>query len=184
MEPARKHTYADYLAFMEDAEVRHEFIDGQIVAMAGGSIEHARLTSEVAYLIRQGLEGSGCRVFSSDGRVRIESTDNARYPDLSIVCGEVEFASDDPHAITNPRVIVEVLSPSTERDDRGAKFAHYKRLPSLQEYVLVSQDSARVEVFRRQPDGWLHTEQGPGEVVTLGSVDVRFEVDALYRDAI
>jgi len=184
MEPARKMTYAEYLAFEEAAETKHEFVDGQVIAMAGGTLEHSRLQAEVAYQLRRQLEGSECRVLSSDGRVRIESTSSARYPDVSVVCGEVERAGDDPEGLANPVLLVEVLSPSTERSDRGEKFAHDKHIASLQEYVLVSQEDPRIEVFRRTDDGWLLNEAGPGETLELRSIDATLDVDALYRDRI
>ena len=107
--------------------------------MAGGTPEHGRLAAALAGELRGKLRGRPCAVFSSDVRIRIAATDRTTYPDLSVVCGKRETAADDPDALVNPIVIVEVLSDSTEADDRGAKFAHYRRLESLREYVLVSQ---------------------------------------------
>jgi len=182
--PAEKYSYADYLALEEKADLKHEYLDGQILAMSGGTPEHARLAAEFGYLIRRALEGKPCRVLSSDGRVRIEETNRATYPDLSVICGKLERASDDRHGIANPILLVEVLSPGTEADDRGSKFAHYRRLASLQDYVLVSQDAPRVEVFRRTEDGWVLREAGPGQQIELASIGVRVDVDALYRDRI
>lgn len=186
MEPARTLSYGEYLAFEEQSPTKHEFVAGQIVAMAGGTLEHARLASALTYQLMRALDGSSCRVLSSDARVRIETTESARYPDLSIVCGDPVCAGDDADGITNPVVLVEVLSKSTEGIDRGEKFAHYKRLDSLREYVLVSQSTARVEVFRRTPDGWLHTEAGPEGTLPLRSLPRPMEIDvgALYRDRI
>jgi Uma2 family endonuclease len=177
-------TYAEYLAVEEAADTKHEYVDGRVVAMAGGTLEHSRLQGEVAYQLRRQLESSGCRVLTSDARVRIESTNSARYPDVSVVCREVERAVDDPEGLANPTLLVEVLSPSTERSDRGEKFAHYKHIASLQEYVLVAQDDARIEVFRRTDDGWLLNEAGPGQSLELRSIDATLDVDALYRDRI
>ena len=177
-------TYAEYLAFEEAAATKHEFVDGRLLAMAGGTLEHSRLQSELVYQLRRQLEGTGCRVLSSDGRVRIEPTNSARYPDVSVVCGELERATDDPEGLTNPILLVEVLSPSTERSDRGEKFAHYKHIESLREYVLVSQNDERIEVFRRTDDGWLLNEAGAGETLELRSIDVTLVVDTLYRDRI
>jgi Uma2 family endonuclease len=181
-EPAPRMTYEEYLALSEGAEVKHEFIDGRVVAMAGGSIEHSRLVARVGYLLQLGLEGRPCNVFSSDGRVRIEATNRSTYPDVSVVCGPVIAASDDPQGITNPLVLVEVLSDSTEKDDRGSKFAHYRRLESLQEYVLIAQDAPRVELFRREADVWTLREYGPGDQLELSSLDLRLPVDRLYLD--
>lgn len=175
-------SYDEYLEVAEQAEVKHEFIDGRVVAMAGGSIEHSRLVARMGYLLQAGLEDKPCNVFSSDGRVRIEATNRSTYPDVSVVCGPVVPASDDPHAITNPVVLVEVLSDGTEKDDRGSKFAHYRRLESLKEYVLVAQDTPCVEVFRRETDVWTLRDYGPGDVVELASLDLRLEIDRIYRD--
>ncbi|MEM9462822.1 MAG: Uma2 family endonuclease [Myxococcota bacterium] len=175
-------SYDEYLELTEQAEVKHEFIDGRVVAMAGGSIEHSRLVARMGYLLQAGLEDKPCNVFSSDGRVRIDATNRSTYPDVSVVCGPVVPASNDPHGITNPVVIVEVLSDGTEKDDRGSKFAHYRRLESLKEYVLVAQDAPCVEVFRRETDVWTLREHGPGDVVKLTSLDLRLELDRIYRD--
>ena len=133
-------------------------------------------------MIRSKLTGKPCVPYSSDLRVRIEVTDWSTYPDLTIVCGADQFAKDDPDAITNPTVIVEVLSETTERSDRGEKFAHYQRLPSLQEYVLVGQDQPRIEVFRRREKAWLLTIDEAGDVVQLESLGIAFEIDAVYAD--
>lgn len=181
-EPAARMSYAEYLAFEAGAEHRHEYADGLVFAMAGGTLEHARLCGRLAFLLGAALEGRPCNVFSSDARVRVEATNRTTYPDLSVVCGPALPASDDPHALINPTVIVEVLSEGTERGDRGEKFRHYRRLPSLMEYVLVAQDERRVEVFRREADVWTFREHGPGDLVTLASVGADVDVDALYAD--
>lgn len=99
-----------------------------------------------------------------------------------VVCGPLLSSTDDPHAITNPTLLVEVLSESTERDDRGEKFAHDRRLPSLQEYLLIGQEARRLELFRRGPDGWVLREAGPGEELELASLGIRLSVDAVYYD--
>lgn len=175
-------SYAQYLEFAERAEVKHEFIDGHVVAMAGGSIEHSRLAARMGFLLQLQLEGRPCNVFNADARVRIEATNRATYPDVTVVCGPVAAAADDRHAITNPTVLVEVLSDATERDDRGSKFAHYRRLSSLREYVLVAQDRPCIEVFRRDAEGWTLREYGPGDQVALPSLECAIEIDQLYRD--
>ena len=177
-------SYAEYLALCASADAKHEYEDGVAVAMTGGSPEHGRLAVALASLLTNALEGRPCRVLSSDVRVRIEETNRALYPDLSVVCGDVETASDDEYGVTNPSVIVEVLSPHTEANDRGAKFASYRRLPTVQEYVLVSQNEPRLEVFRREGDHWSLYEWGPGESLVLTSLSVSISVDRLYRDRI
>ena len=179
-EPAAELSYAEYLALEEKSETKHEYVNGLVYAMAGGSITHARLSMTFGRLAGNALSGR-CGVFSSDLRVRIEATGRATYPDVTIVCGKAHAADDDPHAITNPSVIVEVLSDSTEASDRGDKWAHYQRLESLREYVLVSQDEPFVEVFHRDGDRWIYRAYREGEL-ELPSLDVRLSIDELYAD--
>ena len=180
--PLPRMTYAQYLELERTSEVKHEYLRGEIFAMAGGSPEHARLAANVIGDLRAALRGRPCAVFTSDARVRIEVTDRATYPDVTVVCGRLEHAPDDPDSITNPVVIVEVLSDATEADDRGEKFAHYRRLASLQEYLLVSQRARRLEVYRRRDDRWVLDEAGAGETLHLDSIDVALAVDEIYRD--
>ena len=176
-------TYAEYLAAEAVAEVRHEFLNGEVWEMAGGTIEHGALALAVAGELRAALRGKPCRAFSSDVRVRIPETDLATYPDLSIVCGQLETSPDDKDAITNPILLVEILSDSTEAYDRGAKAAHYRRISSLREYVLVSQSEPRIEVQRRSQGGrWELLEARPGETIELVSLGVRLDVAAVYAN--
>lgn len=173
-------SYAEYLAREARSETKHEFVDGVVRAMAGGTIEHARLASALTRLLAASLVGRPCETYSSDARVRIDASNRTTYPDLTIVCGPLERSSADREAIANPTVIVEVLSESTEAYDRGEKFRHYRLLPSLREYVLVASDQPLVEVWRRDQDAWRVDDRGPGETVSLASIDARFAVDALY----
>lgn len=175
-------TYAEYLAAERDAPVKHEFLHRQVWAMAGGSVEHGRLAVAVSTALSNALRGKPCVVFSSDVRVRIESTDRATYPDATVVCGPRATAPDDPDALINPVVLVKVLSDSTEADDRGEKFAHYRRLASLEEYVLVSQRERRIEVFRREGNHWSLYEAGPTESIELSSIGATLAVDEIYFD--
>ena len=175
-------SYPEYLAFERAAEIKHEFIDGRVVAMAGGSPEHARLAANVAAALLVALRGRRCSAFSSDLRVHIPATGRSMYPDVTVVCDERRTASVYPDAIINPTVIVEVLSPTTEASDRGEKFAHYRRLAGLHEYVLVNQDHPRIEIYRREGDVWALREYGPGERAELSSLDVRLAVDEIYAD--
>ncbi len=174
--------YAEYLQLERESRLKHEFLDGRVRAMAGGTIEHGRLASRFDHLVRSALGERPCEVFSSDTKLRIDASNRTTYADLSVVCGRLERSRDDPEAVTNPVVIVEVLSESTEAYDRGEKFRHYRRLPSLQEYVLISQDEPLVEVWRRDGDAWRPTEHGPGGAVHLASLDVSVPVDALYAN--
>src|SRR5690606_11326444 len=119
-------SYADYLAMERESGLKHEYLDGVVRAMAGGSVEHSRLASRFVRLLDAALRDRPCEAFSSDGKIRIDASNRSTYPDLSVVCGR-ERSEQDPEAIANPVVIVEVLSESTEAYDRGEKFRHYRR---------------------------------------------------------
>lgn len=176
-------SHAQYIAAEATADLRHEYLRGQVYAMAGGTLEHAALASALARDVGAALRGKPCRVFSSDARVRVQATDMTTYPDLSVACGEIQHAEGDPHALLNPTVVFEVLSDATEAYDRGAKASHYRHIPSLKEYVLVSQTEQRVEVQRRNADGhWEIHEFGPGEQAELRSLAVMLPLDELYRN--
>lgn len=178
----RRATYAEYVAFTETSEIRHEYVDGQILAMSGGTIAHGRLIGQITGLIRDALKGRPCIVLPAEVRVRIRAADRATYPDLHVVCSAVEADPDDPHAVVNPTVIVEVLSSSTMEADRGDKFAAYRRLRSLREYVLVSQQERRIDVYTRDGRRWILDEYRTGEPLRLESIDVGFAVDDVYVD--
>jgi Uma2 family endonuclease len=181
--PIARMTYQDYLTAEAAAGRKHEYVHGEVFAMAGGTPEHGALAMTVGALLVVALRDRPCRVFNSDVRLRIHASDVSTYPDLSVVCGQLERASDDPDAIVNPIILVEVLSSSTEAYDRGEKAAHYRRIPSLQEYCLVSQHQPRLELFRRNPDGrWEFVEAGPGQVLELASVGASLAVDEVYRN--
>lgn len=175
-------TYAEYVAIANDSPVKYEFIAGEIVALAGGTVAHARLIARVSDLLNRGLDGRPCVVLPSDLRVRIRSAERATYPDLHVVCGDIERDAEDDHAIVNPSVIVEVLSLSTEDSDRAEKFAAYRRLKSLREYVLVSQYERRIEVYRREGRRWLLDEYRDGERPVIASLSVDLAVDDVYID--
>ena len=180
---ARKRiSYAEYIAIANDSPVKYEYIAGEIVAMSGGTIAHGRLIGRVTDGLNRALDGRRCIVLPSDLRVRIRSAERSTYPDLHIVCGEIERDPDDDHAIVNPTVIVEVLSDSTEDSDRTEKFAAYRRLKSLREYVLVSQRERRVEVYRRDGRRWHLDEYGPGERLALESLAIDLAIDDIYVD--
>ncbi|MEM1416549.1 MAG: Uma2 family endonuclease [Myxococcota bacterium] len=181
-EGARIMSYAEYLAFEEAAETKHEYVNGAVVAMAGGTIEHGRLAMQVAFALTALARERGCSVYSSDVRVRVASTGRTTYPDLSVVCGPVLPASDDRHAITNPLLLVEVLSESTEASDRGEKWAHYQRLPSLRGYLLVAQASRRLELFEREEGAsvWTFRRADEGDALPLALLGGALDVDAIY----
>jgi Uma2 family endonuclease len=177
-------TFADYVQIDEDSRVKLEFLDGQVWAMAGGSPDHAAIAANIIALLGARLVGQKCRVFTSDLRVRVKATGLGTYPDVSVVCGAVEIDPEDPkkQTVTNPRVVIEVLSPSTEEYDRGEKLAHYKRIASLQEVVLVAQDRRTIEIVRRDAqDEWSSTVASSGNA-ELRSLGCSLALDDVYRD--
>lgn len=186
MTTARRHheySIAEFVRLEGYSNVRHEFVDGQIYAMAGGSPEHGTYAANVIGLLTAALRGRPCRVQTSDVRVRVRTTGLDTYPDVSVVCGRVELDPEDTKAVTNPIVLVEVLSESTEDYDRGDKLESYKQIPSLREVVLVDWRSERVEVVSRSgPAGWATRSAGAGERVRLESIDVELAVDDVYLD--
>lgn len=177
-------TYEGYLAAERASDTKHEYLRGEVYAMAGGTPTHAGLAMAVGVALSNALSGRPCRVYGSDLRVRIDATDMSTYPDLTVICGRFEGADIDADAATNPILIVEVLSDSTEAYDRGEKFAHYRRLPSLREYLLVSQREPRLEAYAKNAEGaWVLSEAGAGETLALRSLEgVRLQIDDLYRD--
>jgi Uma2 family endonuclease len=179
-----QHTLEDYLAVEEMSGVRHEYLDGEIFAMAGGTPEHAALSAAIVVLLGARLAGTKCRPYSADLRVRVRATGLATYPDAAVICGAPERDPESKTHVLNPVVLVEVLSSSTEDYDRGEKREHYQRIDSLRDYVLVAQDRRSVEVFSRAPSGeWTHRVHQSGESVALSSLDLAFEVDDLYSAA-
>jgi Uma2 family endonuclease len=165
----------EYLAWERAQERRHEYFDGVVFAMAGGSPRHNRLCSSVnAALVRE--LGARCHVLTSDQQIRA-SERRYVYPDASVICGAPAIEHDD--VIANPAIIVEVLSSTTEQYDRGLKWDGYQRLPSLTDYSLVSQDRARIELFARVQDRWIYTAANAGDRITLTSGAV-LDVDAIF----
>jgi Uma2 family endonuclease len=175
------YSFAEYLALERDSDVKHEFDTGEILARAGGTARHSALAVNVAFALR-GARPAGGSVFQSDMRIRVVATGRATYPDVSMVCGEIEYDAEDAArtTITNPILLVEVLSATTEKGDRGNKWMHYQRIPSLQEYVLVSQEP-RIETFRRLPaGGWEYTETHEGTVKLACGPEL--DLGTLYAD--
>ncbi|HEX3903893.1 MAG TPA: Uma2 family endonuclease [Polyangia bacterium] len=183
--PARLHHYSfkDYLTVEEMNPVRHEFLEGEIYAMAGGSILHAALTVAVSSALHKQLAGR-CRVFSSDLRVRSLATGLACYPDVTVVCGNVETDPESKETVANPTVVVEVLSPATIDYDLSEKFDHYRRIPSLKAVVYVWQDRRQIEIRARGAlDDWRVEIAGSGAIARLEPLGCALDVDALYTDA-
>ncbi len=176
-----RYTFEEYLDIeTRSAAIKHEYVAGEVYAMAGGSVEHSALATTLSGLLLAHLRGGPCRPHGSDLRIRIESEDVATYADVSVVCDPVERAADSATHVLNPRVVVEVLSPSTARYDREQKRLYYQQIPSLQEYVLVAQDRRRVEVWHRVDAGWSHGFADAGQSTRLPSIDFELSVDELY----
>lgn len=176
--------YAEYLAFEQSSATKHEWIDGVVYAMSGGSPEHSRLQARVIVALTVALAGKPCAPFTSDLRVFVSAANRSTYPDVTVICDKVQPSENDPHAATNPTVLVEVLSPNSEADDRGEKWALYQRIPSLQHYVLVSQHRPRVEVYSRTDLGWHYAEWLPGASFELAAVGASIAVDDIYAGAL
>jgi Uma2 family endonuclease len=174
-------SHAEYLKLERAAETKHEYVNGQVYAMAGGSPEHARLAARLTGQLLASLGSRPCEVFSADLRVRVLATGRSTYPDVTVICGQIERAPDDEQAATNPMLIAEVLSDSTEIQDRGEKWRHYQRIPSLRIYVLVSQTEPRIELYRRAGDVWEYHAADLGERLLLDEQGLAIDVDALYR---
>lgn len=176
-------SYSEYLERERVATTKSEYYAGEVFAMAGASRQHNFITGNLFAGLYAKLANSPCRPFLSDQRIRISVLDLGTYPDVSVVCGQLEGDKVDPEAITNPRVLVEVLSESTESYDRGKKFDFYRHVGSLEEYVLVSQKEPMVERFRRQPSGdWLLTVyKGLELTLELASIQADLPLEDIYR---
>ena len=170
--PHTPFTAADYLAWEATQDQRSEFIDGEVFAMAGGTLAHNNATLATGATLRQHLKGSPCRAFVSDVKVNVQASNSLFYPDVVVACQPGDLANAQAQTLTEPILIAEVLSPSTAAFDRGGKFAHYRLLDSLQEYVLIDTDTPRVEVFRRNAaNRWeLYPSTGLDAAVELASV--------------
>jgi Uma2 family endonuclease len=175
-------TPEEYLAFERKAEYKNECIDGEVFAMTGASREHNLITINLGREVSQQLRGRPCEAYASEMRVRIPER-GYMYPDLVVVCGTPRFEDGHLDTLLNPTVIIEVLSESTERYDRGRKFGLYRMIESLAEYVLVAQDEYRVEQYVKQPDGrWLLSDhRSPEDVVELASVQCALALGEVYE---
>lgn len=179
------YSFDEYVELEASSPIKHEFLDGNAWAMAGGSPRHAAVAATVASLLGQALEGQRCRVFSSDLRIRVTETGLATYPDVSVICTQIELDPEDRkgHTAVNPTLLVEVLTPSTEAYDRGEKLAHYKRIDALREVMLVAHDELRVDLWRRRAEGWTQLTFHAGQAVELESLHgIRLPVDDVFFD--
>jgi Uma2 family endonuclease len=179
---ARSISVEEYLAGEAVAPVRHEYVAGKVFAMAGASEEHATIAGNVFALLRAHVRGSPCRVYIADMKLRVEPAAAFFYPDLFVTCDARDAA--EPLFKRHARVIIEVLSESTEGYDRGAKFGDYRRLESLEEYVLIDSHRRACEIFRRHPDGWLLDPVAEDGRLVLHSIGFDCPLDALYEDVV
>jgi len=173
------HSYADYLSALEMSDVKLEYCEGEIYAIAGGTPAHAELAAALTALLSNAL-GKDCRIFSSDLKVRIEPTDLSAFPDVTVVCGERQLSPIDKNAVTNPTLLVEVTSHSTEDYDRGEKLSHYKQCASVTTILLASHRRPQVTLFERIGSTWEQREYRSGETVTVRHPALTFSVDRLY----
>jgi Uma2 family endonuclease len=176
------YTPAQYLELERAAETKSEYRAGQIVAMSGASRAHNRIVVNLGGELNRLLRGSPCEVYVADMRVRVSQTGLYTYPDVVVACGDIRFEDDQVDTLLNPVVLIEVLSPSTEAYDRTEKFAHYRRLDSLQEYLLVSQDKVRVERYVRQGEQWVLSELSAlDDVLQIDAIDCRVRLADIYE---
>ncbi len=180
--PNRQWTAEEYLAYERQSDEKHELIDGEICAMSGASREHNTIVFNLARVLGNQLVNFPCQGYSNDMRVKVGARQYF-YPDLAVVCDESEFEDSDVDTLLNPTLIIEVLSPSTESYDRGRKFLLYRSLPSLQEYVLISQEMAYVEHFvREQNHRWTFSDvQGSEAVLELPSIHCTLSLNDVYN---
>ena len=171
-----------YLEIERKSEIRSEYIDGQMVAMSGASWRHGLIAGNFFRELSSQMRGRACHARITDQRVKVSPTGMYTYPDVVALCGEPEFEDSHVDTLLNPTVIVEVLSDSTELYDRGKKFAHYRRIDSLREYVLVSQNEMRIEYFRHDTDRWsLFEVSDPNAILQLVSIDCHVAVSMIYE---
>ena len=166
----------EYLTLERTADVRHEYVDGEVYAMVGASRRHSTITLNLAEAIRPAARRRGCEAYATDIKVRVETANAYYYPDLVVTC---DTRDNDPYVVHSPSLIVEVLSPSTEAIDRREKRMHYQTIPSLREFLLVAQDERLIEVYRRTASGWICEIIREGELL-LESVGITLSVDEIY----
>ncbi len=172
----------EYLEFERQSEFKHEYFDGEIFAMSGGTPQHSLVKANVLGELRSLLKGQSCTAYDSDLRVLVEATGLYTYPDASVFCDELQFEAGRTDVVVNPTLLVEVLSPSSEAYDRGRKFGHYRQIPSLREYVLVWQEEPRIESFFKNDQGvWTLTEAvGMDSQMALASLGVGLSLREVF----
>ena len=172
----------EYLELERAAETRHEYIDGEIVAMAGAGLNHNLIVSSLIGNLYNLLKGKNCNIFPSDMRLHIPVNGLYTYPDVMVACGQLEFTDEKKDTLTSPSLIVEVLSPSTEDYDRGGKFMRYRSIPSLQEYLLIDSTGILAEKFARDENGnwFLNEYRDRNAIINLKSLNVEISLAEIY----
>jgi Uma2 family endonuclease len=182
-QPERRYSVDDYFSLEEGSTVRHEFLNGEIFAMAGGTLAHNQITANIIGGLGAALKGRPCRALGSDMRL-LTPGGLLTYPDVMVICGSVELAHGRRDVVTNPIVLVEVLSDATRAYDLGEKFELYKAIPTLRAYLAVEQRAIGIQYFRREGSSWGVTNIDAGDqVVSLPSIDVRLPVADVYDKA-
>lgn len=173
----------EYLTTEESATEKSEYYRGEIFMMAGGSPNHNRIAGNIFAEFNFGLRGRRCEAFNSDQRIMVKENGLYTYPDAMVVCGKIEYADDRRQTITNPAVLVEVLSPSTKNYDQGGKFELYRDIPSFRDYILVHQDKVHIEYFHKGEDGrWILTElKALEDRLRIGTVDMELLLERIYE---
>lgn len=176
----------EYLRFERGAKEKHEYFEGQIIAMAGASLAHNRMVANLVKKIGSFLEDKSCEILPSDIRISVPSFESYMYPDATIVCGKPEMEDEKFDTLKNPSVLFEVLSPSTEDHDRGKKFFFYRQIPTLKEYVLINTTKYFVEISRRQEDNsWMFEEiSNPDSYLNINTIDFRIPLEELYKNVL
>lgn len=183
--PAHEYmTTEQYFTFAETSEGKHEYYRGAVYAMTGGTARHNLIVANIIALLHGQLRATTCRVFPSDLRLKIEQTGLYTYPDVSVICGPIFFSDNRQDTVTNPVVLIEVLSPRTENYDRGRKFEHYRTIETLQEYIVVAQDRVHIEHYVRQDTSrWLFVDfSAINQTVHVGAINCTVPVDIVYEN--
>ena len=175
-------TESEYLELERNADFKSEYYNGETFAMAGASLIHNKIVSNLIFLFNQFLKDKPCDVYPSDLRLQVEKSGLYTYPDITIVCGKAELLDNKFDTLKNPTVLIEVLSDSTEKYDRGQKFSFYREIPSLKEYILVSSKTMKIEKFKRLEDGnYLYIESNEHQPFPIDSIDMNLNLEDVYN---
>jgi len=179
----RKYTIEEYLEMEKESDLKHEYYRGEIFAMSGPKVQHNIIAGNIFGDLKNKLKGSRCRPFSSDQRIHIPSNTLFTYPDISVVCGEINTLNNDKWNILNPCVLIEILSPSTRSYDRGEKFWFYRAIQTLKEYVIVDSENIQLEIFRVNERGHWELEEytNTRDKLFVKTIDVYIELTEIYE---